>query len=411
MRILSSIGYGFMALVLAGGWAFIYWQSSAVDLAAVEASRNALTELRAIDAGWNQRLVDARLHARARRSPASLPLPRRLRPARGEGAAPGRRAGRQRTGAAQARLRGQGGPGRALRCRARGGAGRSGGGGRGPGRGARHAGGCHLRPGLARAHRAAPRHAGAHHRPQLRRCADGGRAVPRRPSLLLRLPARGAGVPGLEPGPAQAPDRPHQRPAARSQRNAGSAREGPHTRTVGGARQAEGVRGDADPEREDVLARPDGRGHRARGEYAARLRQSEPGSGAQERAAGRPPGRGDRAAARAALGRGRRRSGARRPVRAGARAGGGTALRTAALGGAGSAAEGRPVRHRPDLGSDRQPEELQPARPQQGRRLRPARRHREFDPHRLRAAAEARACARSSARSRTSPARPRRSTR
>jgi hypothetical protein len=63
MRILSSIGYGFMALVLAGGWAFIYWQSSAVDLAAVEASRNALTELRAIDAGWNQRLVGARLHA------------------------------------------------------------------------------------------------------------------------------------------------------------------------------------------------------------------------------------------------------------------------------------------------------------------------------------------------------------
>ena len=63
MRILSSIGYGFMALVLAGGWAFIYWQSSAVDLSAVEASRNALAELRAIDAGWNQRLVDARLHA------------------------------------------------------------------------------------------------------------------------------------------------------------------------------------------------------------------------------------------------------------------------------------------------------------------------------------------------------------
>ena len=63
MRILSSIGYGFMALVLAGGWAFIYWQSSAVDLSAVEASRSALTELRAIDAGWNQRLVEARLHA------------------------------------------------------------------------------------------------------------------------------------------------------------------------------------------------------------------------------------------------------------------------------------------------------------------------------------------------------------
>lgn len=63
MRVFSSIGYGFMALVLAGSWAFIYWQSSAVDLSAVEASRNSLAELRAIDAGWNQRLVEARLHA------------------------------------------------------------------------------------------------------------------------------------------------------------------------------------------------------------------------------------------------------------------------------------------------------------------------------------------------------------
>jgi signal transduction histidine kinase len=63
MRILGSIGYGFMALVLAGGWAFLYWQSSAVDLASVEGSRSALGELRAIDAGWNQRLVEARLHA------------------------------------------------------------------------------------------------------------------------------------------------------------------------------------------------------------------------------------------------------------------------------------------------------------------------------------------------------------
>jgi len=63
MRILSSIGYGFMALVLAGGWAGIFWQSNSVDLASVEASRSALSELRAIDAGWNQRLVNARLHA------------------------------------------------------------------------------------------------------------------------------------------------------------------------------------------------------------------------------------------------------------------------------------------------------------------------------------------------------------
>ena len=64
MRIVRLIGYGFMALVLAGGWAFIYWQSSAVDLAAVDAARTALAELRAADAGWNQQLVNARLPAR-----------------------------------------------------------------------------------------------------------------------------------------------------------------------------------------------------------------------------------------------------------------------------------------------------------------------------------------------------------
>ncbi len=64
MRVLRLIGYGFMALVLAGGWAFIYWQSSAVDLAAVEGARAALAELRAADAGWNQQLVNAQLPAR-----------------------------------------------------------------------------------------------------------------------------------------------------------------------------------------------------------------------------------------------------------------------------------------------------------------------------------------------------------
>jgi len=85
MRILSSIGYGFMALVLAGGWAFIYWRSSTVDLPAVEASRSALAELRAIDAGWNQRLVEARLHAgdaRLHAGPAQ-PAPSRHRAAYG----------------------------------------------------------------------------------------------------------------------------------------------------------------------------------------------------------------------------------------------------------------------------------------------------------------------------------------
>src|SRR5476651_53757 len=51
-----------MALVLAGGWAFFFWQSSAVDLAAVDAVRTALTELRAVDSGWNQQLVNERVH-------------------------------------------------------------------------------------------------------------------------------------------------------------------------------------------------------------------------------------------------------------------------------------------------------------------------------------------------------------
>jgi len=64
MRIIRIIGYGFMALVLAGGWAFFYWQSSSVDLAAVDGARTALAELRAADTGWNQQLVNARLSAR-----------------------------------------------------------------------------------------------------------------------------------------------------------------------------------------------------------------------------------------------------------------------------------------------------------------------------------------------------------
>lgn len=76
MRIFGIIGYGFMALVLGAGWAFLYWQSSAVDLATVEASRAALTELRAIDAGWNQRLVNARLQGGA-----AQPQPARYRAA------------------------------------------------------------------------------------------------------------------------------------------------------------------------------------------------------------------------------------------------------------------------------------------------------------------------------------------
>jgi len=64
MRVLRLIGYGFMALVLTGGWAFIYWLSNSVDLAAVEGARAALAELRAADAGWNQQLIYAQLPVR-----------------------------------------------------------------------------------------------------------------------------------------------------------------------------------------------------------------------------------------------------------------------------------------------------------------------------------------------------------
>ena len=71
MRILRIIGYAFMVLVLAAGWAFIYWQSGSLDLAAVEGARASLGELRAVDAGWNQQLVHARLHARD--APAASP--------------------------------------------------------------------------------------------------------------------------------------------------------------------------------------------------------------------------------------------------------------------------------------------------------------------------------------------------
>jgi signal transduction histidine kinase len=73
MRILGILGYGFMALVLAGGWAFLYWQSGAVDLAAVESARAALADLRAIDSNWNQRLVNGRLQPETV-APGTAPL-------------------------------------------------------------------------------------------------------------------------------------------------------------------------------------------------------------------------------------------------------------------------------------------------------------------------------------------------
>ncbi|MBV9189758.1 MAG: hypothetical protein JO292_13835, partial [Betaproteobacteria bacterium] len=60
MQVLRAILYAFMALVLAAGWAFLYWQSGTIDLAAGHDARAALDELRAIDARWNDDLVRAR---------------------------------------------------------------------------------------------------------------------------------------------------------------------------------------------------------------------------------------------------------------------------------------------------------------------------------------------------------------
>ena len=63
MRILRVALYVLMALVLAGGWAFLYWQSSDLDLQNANVARAALNELRAIDARWNDQLAGLRLAA------------------------------------------------------------------------------------------------------------------------------------------------------------------------------------------------------------------------------------------------------------------------------------------------------------------------------------------------------------
>ena len=63
MRVLRFVVYGMMALVLAGGWLFFYWQSSGGDLAAGNAARSALNSMRAIDSRWNDQLVGVRFIA------------------------------------------------------------------------------------------------------------------------------------------------------------------------------------------------------------------------------------------------------------------------------------------------------------------------------------------------------------
>ncbi|HEX2566779.1 MAG TPA: ATP-binding protein [Burkholderiales bacterium] len=74
MRILRIALYAAMALVLAGGWAFLYWQSSDVDLQSASDARAALNELRSLDARWNDQLMNLRLGSPAG-SPAPQPRP------------------------------------------------------------------------------------------------------------------------------------------------------------------------------------------------------------------------------------------------------------------------------------------------------------------------------------------------
>jgi signal transduction histidine kinase len=70
MRFVKAAIHAFMALVLAGGWGFLYWQSSAVDLAGIGEARRALDEVRAIDTRWNDQLVGGRPGG-----PAAAPSP------------------------------------------------------------------------------------------------------------------------------------------------------------------------------------------------------------------------------------------------------------------------------------------------------------------------------------------------
>ncbi|HEY6820988.1 MAG TPA: ATP-binding protein [Burkholderiales bacterium] len=61
MRIARIVLYALMALILAGGWAFLYWQSSDVDLQSASNARAALNELRSLDGRWNDQLMNLRL--------------------------------------------------------------------------------------------------------------------------------------------------------------------------------------------------------------------------------------------------------------------------------------------------------------------------------------------------------------
>jgi two-component system, NtrC family, sensor kinase len=65
MRVVRAFVYGAMALMLAAGWGFLYWQSGTIDLAAGNAARAALADLRAIDARWDDQVIAMGLATRS----------------------------------------------------------------------------------------------------------------------------------------------------------------------------------------------------------------------------------------------------------------------------------------------------------------------------------------------------------
>ena len=64
MRVVRAFVYGAMALMLAAGWGFLYWQSGTIDLAAGNAARAALADLRAVDARWDDQVTAIGLASR-----------------------------------------------------------------------------------------------------------------------------------------------------------------------------------------------------------------------------------------------------------------------------------------------------------------------------------------------------------
>ena len=72
MRVVRAFVYGAMALMLAAGWGFLYWQSGTIDLAAGNAARAALADLRALDARWDDQVTAMGLASRPDTPPAPV---------------------------------------------------------------------------------------------------------------------------------------------------------------------------------------------------------------------------------------------------------------------------------------------------------------------------------------------------